>query len=117
MKIAALLPYESPAIDTWRGFLLGNLKEFSTLAWYLVADGILVEETFVLTMARLDKFHSMFFATLSYKEVRTIVITEAIAVAEVTGRAEEANRNSQCGRIGKLSESPRLAFMPRMVIR
>jgi DNA-directed RNA polymerase specialized sigma24 family protein len=117
-KSLALLPYELPAIDAWCVFLLDNLEEFSTLAWYLVDDGTLVEETFARTMAQLDKTpFDPSFPTLAYNQVRKIVITQAIAVVESTCREEEANRNLQSNPLGGLPDLPRLAFMLRMVIR
>jgi hypothetical protein len=38
----------------WGIVLLEHLDDFATLAWYLVADGKLVEDTFSRTLAKLD---------------------------------------------------------------
>jgi len=45
----------SPSTTLWGIVLLEHLDEFATLAWYLVADGRLVEDTFSRTLAQLDR--------------------------------------------------------------
>src|ERR1039458_4834080 len=83
----------SPAIGAWCQLLLDHLEDFTTLAWFLVADGKLVEETFSRTMAQLDT--TPFDATvplLAYNHARNILITHAIAVLGATRREEEKNR-------------------------
>jgi hypothetical protein len=43
-----------PGSASWCFLLLEHVDEFATLAWYLVADGKLVEDTFARTIAKLD---------------------------------------------------------------
>ena len=108
----------SPAISVWCQLLLDHLEDFTTLAWFLVADGKLVEETFSRTMAQLDT--TPFDATaplLARNQVRRILITQAIVVLEATRREEEKNRISDPSPLSELPDLPRLAFMLRMVIR
>ena len=108
----------SPAISVWCQLLLDHLEDFTTLAWFLVADGKLVEETFSRTMAQLDT--TSFDATvplLAYNHARNILITHAIAVLEATRREEEKNRIFDPSPLSGLPDLPRLAFMLRMVIR
>src|ERR1700751_2571405 len=44
----------TPSTPLWGIVLLEHLDEFVTLAWYLVADGKLVEDAFSRTLAKLD---------------------------------------------------------------
>jgi hypothetical protein len=113
----AQLVDESPAIATWCSVLLDHLEEFATLAWYLVADGKLVEYTFTRTMAQLDTTaYDPSASSLAYDQVRSLLITQAIAVLEET-RREEENQSFQPTPFGELPDLPRLAFMLRMVVR
>jgi DNA-directed RNA polymerase specialized sigma24 family protein len=113
---------ESPAIATWCSVLLDHLEEFATLAWYLVADGKLVEHTFARTMAQLDTtaFDTTAFdasvPSLAYDQVRNLLITQAISVLEETRREEDGNQSFQPTPFGELPDLPRLAFMLRMVV-
>ena len=102
---------------TWCFLLLEYLEEFATLAWYLVADCKLVDETFSRTMTQLDT--TPFDASaplLAYNQAREILITQALHVLAVTRKEEEENRILQPGS-GELPDLPRLAFMLRFVIR
>ena len=98
--------------------LLEHLDEFARLAWYLVADGKLVEDTFARTMAKLDMtaFKSSIPA-LAYTQARDVLITQAIAVVADAHREEEENRFFQPNPTGSLPDHPRLAFMLRLIIR
>ena len=108
----------SPEVARWCLLLLDHLEELPTLAWFLVAAGKLVEETFSRTLAQLDT--TPFDATAplhAHNQVRKILITHAIAVLEASRREEEKNRIFDSSPLGDLPDLPRLAFMLRMVIR
>jgi DNA-directed RNA polymerase specialized sigma24 family protein len=108
----------SPRSASWCFLLLEHLDEFATLAWYLVADGKLVEDTFERTMAKLDTtaFKSSIPA-LAYSQARDVLITQAIAVLSDARREEEENRFFRPPSFGSLPDHPRLAFMLRLIIR
>jgi DNA-directed RNA polymerase specialized sigma24 family protein len=107
-----------PRSASWCFLLLEHLDEFATLAWYLVADGKLVEDTFVRTMAKLDMtaFESSIPA-LAYSQARDVLITQAIAVLSDVRREEDENPFFQPSSIGSLPDFPRLAFTLRLIIR
>jgi hypothetical protein len=108
----------SPRSASWCFLLLEYLDEFATLAWYLVADGKLVEDTFARTMAKLDMtaFESSIPA-LAYIQARDVLITEAIAVLADARREDDENGPFQPYSIVTLPDRPRLAFMLRLIIR
>jgi hypothetical protein len=102
---------------TWCFLLLEYLEEFATLAWYLVADGKLVEETFSRTVTQLDT--TPFDAAaplLAYSQARETLITQALEVLAATRKEEEENRIVE-PYFGELPDLPRLAFMLRFVIQ
>jgi DNA-directed RNA polymerase specialized sigma24 family protein len=103
---------------SWCFLLLEHLDEFARLAWYLVADGKLVEDTFARTMAKLDMtaFKSSIPA-LAYSQARDVLIAQAIGVLSDARREEEENRFFQPNSTGSLPDHPRLAFMLRLIIR
>jgi DNA-directed RNA polymerase specialized sigma24 family protein len=103
---------------SWCFLMLEHLDEFAKLAWYLVADGKLVEETFARAIAKLDTtaFESSIPA-LAYSQARDVLITQAITVLSDARREEDENRFFQSNSIGSLPDHPRLAFMLRLIIR
>jgi DNA-directed RNA polymerase specialized sigma24 family protein len=108
----------SPNGASWCFLMLEHLDEFAKLAWYLVADGKLVEDTFTRTIAKLDMtaFESSIPA-LAYSQARDVLITQAIAVLSDARKEEEENQFFQSNVIGGLPDHPRLAFMLRLIIR
>ena len=108
----------SPKSSSWCFLLLEHLDEFARLAWYLVADGKLVEDTFARTMAKLDMtaFESSIPA-LTYSQARDLLITQAIAVLSDARREEDENQIFPPNSIASLPDLPRLAFMLRLIIR
>ena len=108
----------SPGSASWCFLLLDHLDEFATLAWYLVADAKLVEDTFTRTMAKLDMiaFESSIPA-LAYSQAQDVLITQAIAVLSDARREENESQVVQPNSIGSLPDHPRLAFMLRLIIR
>ena len=101
----------SPSLRSasWCFLLLEHLDEFATLAWYLVADGKLVEDIFARTMAKLDIFpFESSIPALAYSQARDALITQAIAVLSDARGEEDENWFFQ---------HPRLAFMLRLIIR
>jgi DNA-directed RNA polymerase specialized sigma24 family protein len=107
-----------PPSASWCLLLLEHLDEFATLAWYLVADGKLVEHTFARTMEKLDMiaFESSIPA-LAYSQAREVLITQAIAVLSDARKEEDENWFSQPNSIGSMPDLPRLAFLLRFIIR
>jgi len=108
----------SPKNASWCFLLLEHLDDFAKLAWYLVADGKLVEDTFARTIAKLDMtaFESSNPA-LAYSQARDVLITQAITVLSDARREEDENGFFQSNSIGSLPDHPRLAFMLRLIIR
>ena len=107
-----------PRSASWSFLLLEHLDEFARLAWYLVADGKLVEDTFARTMAKLDtiSFESSIPA-LTYNQARDVLITQAIAVLSDMRREEDENSFLQLTSLDSLPDLPRLAFVLRLIIR
>ena len=107
----------SPKSASWCFLLLEHLDEFAMLAWYLVADGKLVEDTFARTIAKLDMtaFESSIPA-LAYSQARDVLITQAIAVLSDARREEDENWLFQPNSTCSLPDHPRLAFMLRLII-
>jgi hypothetical protein len=107
----------SPRSATWCFLLLEHLDEFAKLAWYLVADGKLVEETLARTVTKLDMtaFESSVPA-FAYSQARDVLIAEAIAVLSDARREENENRFFRQESFGSLPDQPRLAFMLRLII-
>ena len=118
MPTSLVSPISQPDSASWCFLLLEHLDEFAKLAWYLVADGKLVEETFMRTMAKLDTtgFESSNPA-LIYSQAREVLISQAIAVLSDARRDEDENRSFQGNFIVSLPDYPRLAFMLRLIIR
>src|ERR1700733_9922387 len=112
----SLLP--SPKSASWCFLLLEHLDEFAKLAWYLVADGKLIEETFARTLTKLDMtaFES-FIPALAYSQARDVLITQAIAVLSDARREEDGNGFVRSTSVGSLPDPPRLAFMLKLIIR
>src|ERR1700704_4448760 len=92
---------------SWCFLLLEHLDEFAKLAWYLLADGKLVEDTFARTVAKLDMtaFESSIPA-LAYSQARNVLITQAITVLSDARREEDENRFFQSNSIGSLTDHP-----------
>jgi DNA-directed RNA polymerase specialized sigma24 family protein len=108
----------SPHSASWCFLLLEHLDEFATLAWYLVADSELVEETLVRTIAKLDMtvFESSIPA-LAYSQTRDVLIAQAIAVLSDARREENENQFIRPESFGSVPDPPRLAFMLRLIVR
>jgi DNA-directed RNA polymerase specialized sigma24 family protein len=113
-----LAPGASPASNAWCDLLLKHLEELAVTAWYLVADGDLVEEVFLRTAAQLDTISfDDAYPHLACHRVRSMVISQAIALlAEVRAREKEAGI-AQPILFGTLPDLPRVAFVLRLVIR
>ncbi len=108
----------SPRSASWCFLLLEHLDEFATLAWYLVADGKLVEDTLARTIAKLDMTAFEYSVpALAYSQARDVLITQAIAVLSDARREENENRFFRPETFGSLPDNPRLAFMLRLIIR
>ena len=98
--------------------LLEHLDEFATLAWYLLADGKLVEDAFTGTMTELER--TAFDASspaIAYSQARDVLITQAITVLSHARKGNDENHYFQRDSFGSLPDLPRLAFMLRMIIR
>jgi DNA-directed RNA polymerase specialized sigma24 family protein len=108
----------SPRSTSWCFLLLEHMDEFAKLAWYLVPDGRLVEETFARTIAKLDMtaFESSTPA-IAYSQARDVLITQAIDVLFDARREEDETRFFQSNFTGRLPDNPRLAFILRLIMR
>lgn len=107
----------SPHSGTWCFVLLEHLDEFAKLAWYLVADGKLVEDTFTRTMAKLDRIPFGSVPAAAYRQARDVLITQAIAVVSNVRREDTESSFFQAGCLGGLPDLPRLAFILRLIVR
>jgi len=89
MTYLSAIPIERPHRIEWYFLFLENLNEFATLAWYLTADGWLVEFVFLRTLTRLEgmPFHTS-LPLFAYNRARDMLITEAVVVALKQEREE-----------------------------
>jgi hypothetical protein len=102
----------TPSTTLWGFVLLEYLDEFATLAWYLVADGKLVEDTFWRTLAKLDTIpFEASIPALAYSQVRDVFIAQAIAVVLDMRIEESGDWSVELNSIGRLPDLARLAFM------
>jgi DNA-directed RNA polymerase specialized sigma24 family protein len=102
----------------WDIVLLEHLDEFVTLAWYLVADGKLVEDTFSRTLAKLDTLpFEASIPALTYSQARDVLIAQAIAVVSDMRVKESGDWSVEPNSTGRLPDLARLAFMLKLIIR
>jgi hypothetical protein len=102
----------------WYLLFLEHLDEFATLAWYLVADNQLVEETILRTMALLDTMpFDAATPQLAYTHARETLITEAIAGLGLGYKSRQESKVFEPATLGELPDLPRLAFMLKLVLR
>jgi hypothetical protein len=109
-----------PTLNTtlWGILLLEHLDEFATLAWYLVADGKLVEDTFSRTLAKLDTIPlEVAIPAVNYAQIRDVLITQAIAVVSDMRVEESGDWSVEPYSIGSPPDLARLAFMLKLIIR
>jgi DNA-directed RNA polymerase specialized sigma24 family protein len=109
----------SPGTCFWCRLLLAHLEELTSLAWTLVADGRLVEETFERAIAEFDTTPFDENAPLlAYHQARKMIISQAMAVLESTRTDDERSRRvDRIRSFADLPDRPCLAFLLRMVIR
>ena len=108
----------APSTTLWGIVLLEHLDEFATLAWYLVADGKLVEDTFSRTLAKLDTIpFEASIPELTYSQARDVFIAQAIAVVSDIRMEEAGDWSVEPKSIGGLPDLARLAFMLKLIIR
>jgi hypothetical protein len=115
---APVSPKPTLSTPLWGIVLLEHLDEFATLAWYLVADGKLVEDTFSRTLAKLDtiSFESS-IPELTYSQARDVLIAQAIAVVSDLCIEESGDWSVEPNSIGRSPDLARLAFMLKLIIR
>jgi hypothetical protein len=98
--------------------LLEYLDEFATLAWHLVADGKLVEDTFSRILAKLDTIpFEASIPALTYSQARDVLIAQAIAVVSDMRIDEAGGWSLEPNAIGRLHDPARLAFVLKLIIR
>jgi DNA-directed RNA polymerase specialized sigma24 family protein len=108
----------TPSTTLWGIVLLEHLDDFATLAWYLVADGKLVEETFSRTLAKLDTIpFDASIPALTYNQARDVLIAQAIAVVSDMRMGEAGDWSVEPNSIGRVPDLARLAFMLKLIIR
>jgi hypothetical protein len=77
----------------WCSFLLQHLDALSTLTWYLVADGLLVERVLLNSLHRLTVVaFDPSIPLASYKRARDIVIAESLGAL---GKQQNSRRHRQ----------------------
>jgi hypothetical protein len=105
VESVSLTPSQKSA--SWCFLLLEHLDEFAKLAWYLLADGKLVEDTFARTVAKLDMtaFESSIPA-LAYSQARNVLITQAITVLSDAHIEEDENRFLEPNSTGRSPDRP-----------
>jgi hypothetical protein len=101
-------PLELSRQFEWCSLFLAHLNDFATLAWYLVADGKLVE---CIVMNTLKSLESIPFDAsqprLTYNQARDMLITQGIAALNLEHRGPRSADQSPGG---ELLDLPRLAF-------
>lgn len=108
----------TPSTTLWGIVLLEHLDEFATLAWYLVADGKLVEDTFSRTLAKLDTIpFEASIPALNYSQAHDVLIAQAIAVVSDMRIEETEDWSIQPNSIGRSPDLARLAFMLKLILR
>jgi hypothetical protein len=117
-SFASVSPTPTPNTTLWSIVLLEHLDEFATLAWYLVADGKLVEDTFSRTLAKLDMIpFEVSIPALTYSQARDVLIAQAITVVSDMRIEEAKDWFVEPSSIGRLPDLSRLAFMLKVIIR
>jgi len=109
-----------PTLSTtlWGIVLLEHLDEFATLAWYLVADGKLVEDTFSRTLGKLDTIpFEVSNPAFAYSQIGDVLIAQAIAVVSDMPAEHSGDWSVEQNSIGSLPDLARLAFMLKLIIR
>jgi hypothetical protein len=95
-------------------FLLDHLAEFATLAWYLVADGNLVDDAFLRSIPQLEQIpFDDDVPGRTCEWVRDIIISQAIAVLAEARQREHADHVAMSMFPEDLPDLCRLAFMLR----
>jgi hypothetical protein len=108
----------TPSTTLWGIVLLEHLDEFATLAWYLVADGKLVDETFSRTLAKLDTIpFEGSIPALTYSQARDVLIAQAIAVVSDMRIGKAGDWSVEPNSMGGIPDLARLAFMLKLIIR
>ena len=110
---------ESPRSCTrWALLFLDHLEEFARLAWYLVADDVLVESAIKGTMIQLDGIpFDASVPELAYNQAREAIIQQSIAVLHLEDDRGESRAFFMQPTLGELAALPRLAFMLKLVLR
>ena len=115
-SIAPVSLNPTPSTTLWGIVLLEHLDEFATLAWYLVADGKLVEDTFSRTLAKLDAIpFEASIPALSYSQARDVLVAQAIAVVSDMRIEEAGDWSAEPNSIGRLPDLTRLAFVLKLI--
>jgi hypothetical protein len=108
----------TPSTTLWGIVLLEYLDEFATLAWYLVADGKLVEDTFSRTLVKLDSIpFEASIPALTYSQAGDVLIAQAIAVVSDRRIEGAGDWSVEPNSIGRLPDLAQLAFMLKLIIR
>ena len=109
---------ETSSANLWRYYLLEHLEEFASMAWYLLANSGLVEELFLRAIVLLDAIPFNGLEPSASQQVRSIIVSEAVAMIAEARRKEMAeNWNAQLFPLSGLPDLPRLVFVLRFIIR
>jgi hypothetical protein len=109
---------ETSSANFWHDYLLEHLEEFASMAWYLLADGDLVEELFLRTIVLLDAIPFNGLEPFASQQVHTIIASEAVAmIAEARKKEMAENWNAQLFPLSVLPDLPHLVFVLRFILR
>jgi len=117
VQFAHVSPKPTVSMTLWAIVLLEHLDEFATLAWYLDADGKLVEDTFSRTLAKLDSISlEASIPELPYRQARDVLIAQAIAVVSDKCIETSGGWSVEMDSVGGLPDLARLAFILKLII-
>lgn len=109
---------EISSANSWHYYLLEHLEEFASMAWYLLADGVQVEQLFLRAIVVLDAIPFDGIEPSASEQVRTVIAGEAVAmIAEARRREMAENWDAQLFPLTDLPDLPRLVFLLRFMIR
>jgi DNA-directed RNA polymerase specialized sigma24 family protein len=109
---------ETSSANFWHCYLLEHLEEFASMAWYLLADGDLVEELFLRAIVLLDAIRFKGQGPFASQQVRTIIASEAVAmIVEARRRQRAENWNAELFPLRGLPDLPHLLFVLRFILR
>jgi hypothetical protein len=109
---------ETSSANFWHNYLVEHLEELASMAWYLLADGGLVEKLFLRAIVSLDAIPFNCLEPSASEQVRTIIASEAVAmIAEARTKEMAENWDAQLFPLSGLPDLPHLVFELRFILR